>query len=473
MDTDVNNYSYNEILNLLKLSDDTNVDVIIRNTLKTINKIENSTIENKQQLTEFFKKCFTKVMFINNYTIPKDIVDILNLQLPDTTNNRTSTLPTPITRETAINTIQSEYALGTVNPIKRDTIKHVLVLNTKYEKLEKINVCNKISGCESKVKIADFTTNLIEPYKNVISIKLDSIQFNNAYYPFSYYLDTVSFTIKTFNYKPSLHEPTKKNLTSYEIVISEGTYTVNTLLKSINNAIQDLSSSDIILNSIKLLYNSTLGKYLFFLDTTSLSPPPGFAYGFDLDFTTTLNPDRPSYLNMGWLIGFQKEYYDYFEDYKITPDITGFIAECPAKLIGSSFFLIEVEDYNKNNPVLINYNITSPYSFNVKNILAIIPNNLNTNYSFEINMNQEQKQENTDVSQNQFQTQSNVSDFNDLSKQQYISSQRDIFKTRRYFGPVRIKKLRIRLLDENGRVLYLNNCNFTLTLEIETLFSSI
>jgi hypothetical protein len=107
----------------------------------------------------------------------------------------------------------------------------------------------------------------------------------------------------------------------------------------------------------------------------------------------------------------------------------------------------------------------------VKNILGIIPNNLNTNYSFQININQEQNQESFGESQTQ--KQSNVSDFNDLSRQQYISSKTDVFKTRRYFGPVRIKKLRIRLLDENGRVLYLNNCNFTLALEIETFFSSI
>ena len=46
-----------------------------------------------------------------------------------------------------------------------------------------------------------------------------------------------------------------------------------------------------------------------------------------------------------------------------------------------------------------------------------------------------------------------------------------IFKTRKYFGPVRIKKLRIRLLDEFGRAIDLTNGDITVNLEITTLNS--
>ena len=44
-----------------------------------------------------------------------------------------------------------------------------------------------------------------------------------------------------------------------------------------------------------------------------------------------------------------------------------------------------------------------------------------------------------------------------------------IFKTRKYFGPVRISKIRIRLLDDFGRVVNLNGGDLIITLEIETL----
>jgi hypothetical protein len=46
-----------------------------------------------------------------------------------------------------------------------------------------------------------------------------------------------------------------------------------------------------------------------------------------------------------------------------------------------------------------------------------------------------------------------------------------IFKSRQYFGPVKINKLRFRLLDENGKTVNLNNGDITISLEIESLDS--
>ena len=43
---------------------------------------------------------------------------------------------------------------------------------------------------------------------------------------------------------------------------------------------------------------------------------------------------------------------------------------------------------------------------------------------------------------------------------------------RSYFGPVDIMKLRIRLLDEFGRVVDLNNGDFSFTIRIEQLYDS-
>lgn len=463
MDTNINNYSHNELLQLLNIEDEVDVDGIVNNTFKILNKIEESNVEKKGNLLEFFKRCFMKIMNTNNYRIDKSIFD--SLQLYKITNHeysmdRVTTLPTPIPTSSAIHTIQSEYAYGTINPIKRDTINHVLLLHSKYEQLEKINVYNKKSDCNCKIKVADFTTTLSEPYKNVISIKINSIYMNNTYYPFSNYLDTVSFTIRTFDYNPSMSNPTKENVTNTEIVISEGIYNISSLLSAVNNEIQDVSSN--IVNSVKLLYDNVMGKYIFFLDSSFSN------YGFDIDFKTVSNPKRPSYLNIGWLMGFQKEYYDYFEEY----NPIGFIAECPAKLIGSSFFLIEVEDYNKNNPILINYNINSPYSFNLKNLLGIIPNKVDSTNRYKNATNHELLPINLGGIYLIANDCANENELNDGSREINISST-DVFKPRRYFGPVRLQKLRIRLLDENGRVLYLNNSNFTLSLEIETLFSNV
>jgi len=43
---------------------------------------------------------------------------------------------------------------------------------------------------------------------------------------------------------------------------------------------------------------------------------------------------------------------------------------------------------------------------------------------------------------------------------------------RQYFGPIDIQKLQIQLLDEYGRILDLNNMDFSFALKLECLYSN-
>jgi len=45
-----------------------------------------------------------------------------------------------------------------------------------------------------------------------------------------------------------------------------------------------------------------------------------------------------------------------------------------------------------------------------------------------------------------------------------------LFKTRAYFGPVNLEKLRIRLLNKYGNLFSLNNSNYSLSVEITELY---
>jgi hypothetical protein len=94
---------------------------------------------------------------------------------------------------------------------------------------------------------------------------------------------------------------------------------------------------------------------------------------------------------------------------------------------------LEVTDYNNNSPAVLKYNTNDRYWFNVKDILAKIPN-VSPAYSVI---------------------------FEDSSDR--------IFKTRKYFGPVKLQKLRIRLLDENGKVVDLNGSELVVSFDVESL----
>lgn len=309
-----------------------------------------------------------------------------------------------------------------------------------------------------------------------MGIKLASCELMNGYYTFSEHLKTNEFTIKLYHYP--LVNPTSGvtiDLTNFSevprlnektIVISfpEGAYSASSLIPTLQALINSKTSTwtDSTGNSIppssspdnqiiNVIYNPIKAKFYFkknqgtitnsgtihepYLSTTSLGP---YLWGFDIDFRVTDDPTRDVEKNLGWLLGYEKSLYYWDKDYiqagnaQTNQLLTGFNPKNILDFKGTKFFLLEITDYNKNYSEVFKYN-TYKRNINYKDILAKIPNTVSTtNIIFE------------------------------------DSSDR-IFKTRKYFGPVRISKLRIRLLDDYGRVVNLNGGDLVITLEIETL----
>jgi hypothetical protein len=196
-------------------------------------------------------------------------------------------------------------------------------------------------------------------------------------------------------------------------------------------------TADPSLNMITTQYNQIKGRIYFFINPVLPVPPPaGKQYAFNLSFTLPSDKARPLFLNFGWLLGYQKAEYIFSKDYITAATTTqeiGFNPESPLDLTGTKFFLLEVTDYNNNSPAVLKYNTTDGYWFNIKDVLAKIPN-VSPAYSVI---------------------------FEDSSDR--------VFKTRNYFGPVKLQKLRIRLLDENGRVINLNGSELVISFEVESL----
>lgn len=351
---------------------------------------------------------------------------ILNQQLSR------GSLHKPIVNPYSINVNNDNYVRGDVNPLKRETTKNILTINSKYRNNNKDSVITP----ESKTKYinnvrpitTDFTIELNNTYNNVVSIKLASAELMNSYYPFSEYLNTIRFNITTYLFDAN---DVSSNNYSDEIVIPEGVYTATTIISEINT----IFAANTSLSFVEVSFVLRTGKIIFKIKPQPpLPPPPDCSYGFNLDFSVSSDPYRDLFLNMGWMLGFRKQKYNFFKDYNRSSVLNpGYNSEAPADFTGTKFFLLEIEDYNKNNPEVFNYNLDSRSSFNINNIIAKIPN---TSESFHII-------------------------FEDSSDR--------VFKTRKYFGPVKISKLHIKLLDDNGKIINLNNSDIIISLEIETL----
>ena len=438
-DTNIQNYSIEEICQLLKIEqhkcDLANIFII---TMASLEQINETPIPNQTKILVFFRQCFytlcryyklqpTEFMLQN--------IEFLNLSSNEKNKeaNKTETfvgaLPTKVP-EAVPATVSSnidKYARGVVNPLQRETVNTILTINSKFrDYLVKDKAPNNAASTSS-----DFTVVLTDPINNVVSLKLASMELMNSYYAVSEYLKTNLFTVET--YKINTNSGAITDFYSREIELSEGGYNSDLMVPTLNK----IFTTDPSLNMVTSVYNNLKGRIIFLLSANPPVPPPtGTQYAFNLDFTIQEERARPLFLNYGWLLGFQKARYVFSTDYSttVTPSKEiGFNSETPLDFTGSKFFLLEVTDYNNNAPAVLKYNTNDSYWFNIKDIIAKIPN-VSSAYSVI---------------------------FEDSSDR--------VFKTRNYFGPVKLQKLRIRLLDENGKVVNLNGSEMVVSFEVESL----
>ena len=137
------------------------------------------------------------------------------------------------------------------------------------------------------------------------------------------------------------------------------------------------------------------------------------------------NEDRhtPLPLKCGWLMGFREGYYE---------NNVSYISEGLIDLIGTKYIYLVVDDFNNN--VSDGFYAAFTSSILNKNILARIS------------------------------LQGSV--FNVLAQSNFILTT----TPRQYFGPVDIQKLQIQLLDEYGRILNLNNMDYSFCLTFQTIY---
>ena len=158
---------------------------------------------------------------------------------------------------------------------------------------------------------------------------------------------------------------------------------------------------------------------------------------FNIDWRISDEPNRPIQMNMGWMLGYRKQYYNYDEDFVSkneanTTTVQGYSPEGMFNTEGSKYLFLAIEDYNKN----YSQTIFSPFQesvFTNNNILAKLVKTSDGNYNYI----------NPDVQTN------------------YV---------RNYFGPVNITRLKVSILDELGRVVDFNNTDYSISLRVNQLY---
>ena len=432
-DLDIKNYDYHELLQLFKIDNSDNRNIILKKLDKKVNDISNSNIS--AYIINFYKKSKTIISIIhqllengtihsNNiesfmskiYTIDQEenISSINEIQLLNKIKNieldsRTQ-LNTPYynvskldyilnnknNTDIIVNVANNEVSPGDLNSIKR--ITQLLNLN--------INSCFRSNYYQSSP--TDFLYNLPIEIKNVLSLRLVSIELPNSWYLFS--------SVKKNNVFYISVECSDEDITDYKIEIPDGNYSYETLECYLNTNYFCDSDMEHPLKNIKFSIHPQSLKSIFEVIEYN-------KYKYTIKFSLDINENIIN--TIGWILGFR---------FAIYPNFSELISEGLFDAGGDRYVFLSINDFqynnNTSNIVCFDKSILS------EDVIAKIPM-VNGKLSLVVNDNN-----------------------NALSK------------IRRYNGPVNLSKLQFKLLDHFGSVIDLNNMDFSMTIELQILYEN-
>jgi hypothetical protein len=299
-----------------------------------------------------------------------------------------------------VSTHQDLIAPGNLNSVKR--ILQYCNLN--------INSCFRTNYYQSNP--CDFIYMIPSEIKNVVSMRLVSIEIPNSWYLFS--------KIKKNNiFEISIEENEEKH--GYKIEIPDGNYDSQTLEDYLNSNFFYQSGMENSLKYIKFSINSYNLKSKFeLIESCDLEKK---RIRFSLKFTESIGQNIM--MTFGWIVGFRTATYI---------NVKELVSEGLFDAGGDRYIYVSINDYqynnNTSNIVCFDKSILS------EDVIAKIPM-VNGKLSLVVNDN------NSPLS-----------------------------KIRLYNGPVNLSRLQIKVLDHFGNIIDLNNMDFSMTLELQLLYES-
>tara|TARA_B110000285_G_scaffold226991_1_gene287561 strand:- start:5241 stop:6551 length:1311 start_codon:yes stop_codon:yes gene_type:complete len=426
-DLDTNNYTKDDYMDIFNLDKSMNPskEAVEKNYTNLLNNIKEENLDNdeKQKMKQFLVRCKNNLLtFLKEDTNKYKLIE--GAFTPDLDPSETFQNNNKFVIKKNRNA--DEYHTNKINPIAKQTKTQLININTKFRKAYYDTVST------------DFVIDLPEEFKNVLSLTIQSVQIPNSNYTFSSKLGTNEFTIELYDISVNgtIVAGTKEKKT---IKITDGIYSGATLEDYLNTYV----FNDLSLNRIACKYDTITRKFRFFRDVRDIvnggqpvDISTNVSYAFNIDWRLSDEQTRPIQLNMGWILGYRQQYYSWDTDYTDSSKVSynkqeGFMPEATYDTLGSKYYILSIDDFNKN----YSNTLASPFQesmFNDQSAIAKIPND------------------------------PNLQQLDDI----FYQSRRE------YFGPVNIQKMRIRLLDELGRIVDLNNNDYSFSIVIEQLYDA-
>jgi hypothetical protein len=326
---------------------------------------------------------------------------------------------------------------GYINPINVRTITQAISFDTRFRP-------NYYAS-----KSTNFNIILPAIQKNVVSMRVATIELPLTYYAVS--LSQGNATCLIINLQPTSPQQ------CWVLTLPDGNYeqswsdhskaayiepALNTAITSALPATLDVNGAVTVggvgapgpLLATDLVYSldRISGRSIFSAPLTSTLNQGGFILRFNVDNAGSLNMETSIQLRLGWQLGFRAA------EYVCTTNATC-VSEGICLIAGPRYGFLAIDDHQKN---------TGP-AYMVAFGNSILQNNIITR------INLAALQADVGIYQS--------------SSDAGLTTQ--VNRTREYFGPVDIQRLHVTLYDEYGRIIDLNNMDWSFSLAFEILYN--
>ena len=261
----------------------------------------------------------------------------------------------------------------------------------------------------------NFNMTLPMNFNDVLSMQLAATEIPTTFYNVSKQLGNNFFSVTATG-------PDTGTVTQM-VTLPSGNYKYGGIAAIINERISllDASCSDIV---FEINASAGNGSGQMMVGLKPGSSVTSFSLNFQTDKNGNEDRNTPLPLKLGWMLGFRNGKYDGNLNY---------VGEGIVDVSGPRYMYLAIDDHNNN----VNNGFYSAFNSSLlnKNVLARI--SLQNASSFGV------------FSENNF---------------NLVTSPRD------YFGPVNLQHLNVQLLDEYGRVVDLNNMDFSFCLTLTTAY---
>ena len=425
LDLDINNYNMRDLETFFNLHSNANykpADIEEKEYAMRTLLLSSGEVSKKQQkdLIHFLTLARDWLIFVK--CKPNKLQPIQDNSFDNQPSIRNNEL-NPRDTTMYLNTQNSDVFPGVINPLNTRILVKSLNIDTRFRDLD------------SKSTSTDFIYNLPSKLNKVVSMHLSSLELPLHFYGISEKLNNNYLHIDVYH-KSNFSQIIPSNdytTTSKTIILSDGNYSSSELITTINQLIGsdpnnpnskdifsyikfslDIKSDGSGTSKVKI---SPIGIYAENIDSISLD--------FRKNIKGLIDKSIPYYYRIGTNLGFTKPDYN--------SNNTNFLeSESIINPSAIRYLYLLVNDYNNN----VNEHFIGTFnkSLMTGNILARI--SIHGSY-FSIMKNDE---------------------FNITSE------------PRKYFGPVDIQKLHIRLCDEFGRTIDLNHSDFSFCLNFRLIY---